>query len=136
MCRICIFRSKIKKPTFIYLYSISYRPYATCQNRRVHYAYTPMLYIYVAIFHCCKNENFLMKKVCVFSPYFCSKHRSWVLVRTASHRSWVHNLCFEQNYEDSQNFSTENCHFYSREKSLYVAWACFRNVCPPHQTIH
>ena len=24
--------------------------------------------------------------------------------------------------------STENCHFYSREKSLYIAWACFRNV--------
>ena len=23
--------------------------------------------------------------------------------------------------------STENFHFYSREKSLYVAWACFRN---------
>ena len=23
--------------------------------------------------------------------------------------------------------STENCHFYSREKSLYIAWACFRN---------
>ena len=23
--------------------------------------------------------------------------------------------------------STENCHFYSREKSLYVAWACFVN---------
>ena len=23
--------------------------------------------------------------------------------------------------------STENCHFYSREKSLYVTWACFRN---------
>ena len=21
----------------------------------------------------------------------------------------------------------ENCHFYSREKSLYAAWACFRN---------
>ena len=21
----------------------------------------------------------------------------------------------------------ENCHFYSREKSLYIAWACFRN---------
>ena len=21
--------------------------------------------------------------------------------------------------------STENCHFYSSEKSLYVAWACF-----------
>ena len=23
--------------------------------------------------------------------------------------------------------STENCHFYSREKLLYIAWACFRN---------
>ena len=23
--------------------------------------------------------------------------------------------------------SAENCHFYSREKSLYIAWACFRN---------
>ena len=26
--------------------------------------------------------------------------------------------------------SIENCHFYSSEKSLYVAWACFRNVHP------
>ena len=24
--------------------------------------------------------------------------------------------------------SNENCHFLSREKSLYVAWACFRNA--------
>ena len=24
--------------------------------------------------------------------------------------------------------TTENCHFYSREKSLYIVWACFRNV--------
>ena len=24
--------------------------------------------------------------------------------------------------------STENFHFYSREQSLYIAWACFRNV--------
>ena len=23
--------------------------------------------------------------------------------------------------------STENCHFYSLEKSLYIAWACFRS---------
>ena len=22
----------------------------------------------------------------------------------------------------------ENCHFYSNEKSLYIAWACFRNA--------
>ena len=24
--------------------------------------------------------------------------------------------------------STENCHFYSRKKSLYIAWACSRNA--------
>ena len=30
--------------------------------------------------------------------------------------------------------SSENCHFYSREKSLYVAWACFRNVNILHST--
>ena len=36
-------------------------------------------------------------------------------------------ICFEQKYENSQKFSTENCHFYSREKSLYIAWACFHN---------
>ena len=26
--------------------------------------------------------------------------------------------------------STENSHFYSREQSLYIAWACFRNGTP------
>ena len=32
-----------------------------------------------------KNENFQIKKTDIFS-YFCSKHRLWVLVRTASAR--------------------------------------------------
>ena len=37
-------------------------------------------------------------------------------------------------YEKGQTISTENCHFYSHEKSLYVAWACFRNgFCFPGQ---
>ena len=39
----------------------------------------------------------------------------------------THNQCFEQVYENRKKI-TENCHFYSREKSLYVAWACFRYV--------
>ena len=38
------------------------------------------------------------------------------------------NLCFEQNEENYHNFSSENYSFYSREKLLYIAWACFRNV--------
>ena len=50
---------------------------------------------------------------------FALKHILWVLVRTAS--------IFEQKYENSQNNLTESCHFFSREKSLYIAWACFRN---------
>ena len=54
------------------------------------------------------------------------KHILRVLVRTASLNEAVltctHNICFEQKYENSQN-----CHFYSRQKSLYIAWACFRN---------
>ena len=28
----------------------------------------------------------------------------------------------------SKTNSTENYYFYSREKSLYIAWMCFRNV--------
>ena len=38
------------------------------------------------------------------------------------------NLCFVQKYDNSQKYSTENCHFYSCEKFLYVAWTCFCNV--------
>ena len=41
----------------------------------------------------------------------------------------THNLCFEQKYEyGKKKKSTENCHFYSRKISLYVAWACLSNV--------
>ena len=44
----------------------------------------------------------------------------------------THNICFEQKYENSQKISTENCHFYSHEKSLYIAWTCFRNAVSGH----
>ena len=36
-------------------------------------------------------------------------------------------LCFRQEYKNCYKKSTENCHFCSPEKLLYVAWACFRN---------
>ena len=32
----------------------------------------------------------------------------------------THNICFEQKYEKSQKFSTENCHFYSRKNSCIL----------------
>ena len=50
---------------------------------RVHYENTPMQ-IYRK-FHLQKIENFQIKNSDIFS-YFCSKHRLWVLVRTASAR--------------------------------------------------
>ena len=47
-----------------------------------------------------KNRKISDKKLWYFS-YFCSKHRLWVLVRTASEAvlTSTHNLCFEQKYE-------------------------------------
>ena len=57
---------------------------------------------------------------------FALKHILWVLVEPPQSLTEVvltctHHLWFEQKYENSQNSSNENCHFYSREKSLYVA---------------
>ena len=63
-------------------------------------------------------------QVCSLVSYFCSKNIDKGYTLEPSH-----NLCLEQNNETSQNISTENCHFYSHEKSLYVAWSCFRNIC-------
>ena len=40
----------------------------------------------------------------------------------------THNICFEQKYENTRKISTENCHFYSSEKSLYVALVGFRGA--------
>ena len=46
----------------------------------------------------------------------------------------THNICFEQNMKivkkEQLLIVTENYRFYSRGKSLYIAWACFRNVIP------
>ena len=38
------------------------------------------------------------------------------------------NLCFEQKYKKYQNFSAENFQFLTLKKSLFIAWASFRNV--------
>ena len=54
-----------------------------CMKRLSHYKNTP-IQIYWK-FHLQKTEKFLVKSSDFFS-YFCSKHRLWVLVRTASAR--------------------------------------------------
>ena len=62
--------------------------------------------------------------------YFCSKHRLWVLVRTASTYSLespreavltsTHNLCFEQKYEKYRSFLFENFQFLEMKFSIYL----------------
>ena len=105
--------------------------------------YTPILYSKTGVYR--GLHHFLI---------FALKHILWVLVRTASEAvltcthnicfgqkyensknisneavlTSTHNICFEQKYENSQNVSTKNS-FLQPRKSLYVAWACFRNDC-------
>ena len=50
----------------------------------IHDHYANMSMQYTAIFHGCKNVNFLMKNYNIF--LFWSKHRLWVHVRTATVR--------------------------------------------------
>ena len=62
------------------------------------------------------------------------KHRSWVFVRTASPRSEailtiIHNLCFEQKYENYQKFSSESFQFLVVKFSIYLNRRVFVIVC-------
>ena len=69
--------------------------------------------------------------ICLF---VAPKHILWVLNEAVL--TCTHNICLEQKYENSQTISTENCHFYSRKKSLYIAWTCFRNVLYTPALLH
>ena len=63
--------------------SLFYFALSTKCNKPHHYENTPILIILKSPPP--KTENFQIKKLWYFS-YFCSKHRLWVLVRTASVR--------------------------------------------------
>ena len=78
--------------------------------------YTPLLYSKTGVY---RGLHFFL--------IFALKHILWVL--DEADLTCNHNICFEQEYEKGKKKSTENCRFYSREKSLYIAWACFRNAC-------
>ena len=47
----------------------------------------------------------------------------------------THNRCFEQKYENNQNISTENCHFYSCEKIAVCCMGGF-SLCKTQFTLH
>ena len=40
----------------------------------------------------------------------------------------THNLCFEQNMKIVEKIKLKIVIFTAVKKSLYIAWACFRNV--------
>ena len=62
-----------------------------------------------------------------YFSYFCSKHRLWVPVRTAS--TSTHNLCFVQKYEKYLSFLSENFQFLERKFSLYLNRRVFVMYC-------
>ena len=77
--------------------------------------YTPLLYSKAGVY---RGIHFYI---------IALKHRLRVLVSTVL--TCNHNICFKQKYKKKNpKNSTENFHFYSREKSLYIAWACFRKL--------
>ena len=43
-------------------------------------------------------------------------------------QTFTNDQCFEQKFEKYHNFSYENNHFYSREISQNIVWACYSNV--------
>ena len=55
---------------------------------------------------------------------FASKHRLWVLAEAVL--TCTHNLCFEAK-EKYRNFSAEKFPIFKDQKSLYIAWASFRD---------
>ena len=62
--------------------------------------------------------------VYLFFLIFATKHRLWVLVRTAPALKCIlsdHTLCFEQKYEKYQKLSTENFNFLKLQKNLFIA---------------
>ena len=68
---------------------------------------------------------FLIKNSDIFS-YFCSKHRLWVLVRTASVLTSTHNLCFGA--EVRKIMYTAVNYIKEKFKGVKIIQACFRNI--------
>ena len=57
---------------------------------------------------------------------FCSKHRLWVLVRTASAT-----ICLGHKYGKCHKFSSDKCHSWIHERLHKIAWVGYRNdTCP------
>ena len=70
--------------------------------------------------------------VYMFYLFFALKHRSWVLIRTASVRWFlrVPTIYVLSKINKNITFSSENYHFYNREILQYIAWTCLCNVTP------
>ena len=82
----------------------------------------PLLYIFQVLYVLCFTmPTYQVSVYRTIGPLvliFALNHRLWVLVRTLT---CAHSLCFKQNKNKKcHNVSSDNYHFYIREKSLYV----------------
>ena len=80
---------------FFFFFFVSFFGVNVRSKYRMHYENTP-IQIYWKVYRKKKKKK-SDKKIWYFS-YFYSKHRLWVLVRTASGLTSTHNLCFDQTY--------------------------------------
>ena len=85
--------------------------------------------MYTTLNHTFIWQNWGIPIFLIFAP----KHRLWVLVRTAlpsGSNVYPQSMFWSKKKKEKyQNFSDDIFIFYIRKKSLYIAWASFRNVC-------
>ena len=101
----------------------------------VHYENTPMQKYRDFCFHI--KMKISVEKLLYF-PYFCSKHRLWVHVRTATVLTSTHNLCFGPKIRKNRiPLHTQFYHIKVGLKGVFIARKCFLMVYinnPGHMT--
>ena len=76
-----------------------------------------------------KIENFRIKNSDIFFSYFCSKHRLWILVRTAEAvLTSTHNLWFRAEKWKISEFLIRNFSIFGGKIFCIFELACFHNA--------
>ena len=95
------------------------------QNNRTYHdntgKYTSRKHSYIVLTHC--KPHFYAVKLGFTGVYLnflfsAQKHRLWVLAEAVL--TSTHNLCFEQKYENDQNFSSERFQFLVVKFPIYL----------------
>ena len=76
----------------------------------------------------CKFHSDVNEAVLTCTHNQCSFRCQW-----GGSNVYPQSMFWAKNWKIVKNISNENCHFYSREKSLFIAWECFR-ICKVAKT--